>query len=212
MSGTLTSVPLLYSGRVRRASTLAEAAHRGITRKSGDRPYFLHLVSVTYLLGRAGADDDLVIAGWLHDAVEDTGMSLAQIEDEFGRRVASLVAAVTKVTHDADGEKIAKAEQIRVTEERMANADADIAALKAADLTGNLTDIVLDSRQYGHRHLTQVFGSDEKAEVKLSHYVRLADILLGRLAYFTAYPVIAEQLRARADEVRQILAVWQADR
>jgi (p)ppGpp synthase/HD superfamily hydrolase len=206
---TMSAVPLIYSGRVRRAIQLAEQAHRGVNRKSGDHPYFLHLVSVTQLLMAAGADDDLLCAGYLHDIVEDTSWSMSRLEDEFGQRVAFLVGAVTKQSVDPDGEKISKEDKHRVTEEKMAAADADTAALKAADLTANISDLVLDHAIGGYSHWQEVFGSRDKADFKVAHYLRLADILIGRLSYHAAYPVLAELLRKRATDLRDLYASWE---
>src|ERR1017187_10842263 len=88
-------IPFVYSGKVRQALQLAERVHRGQVRASGDHPYFLHPVAVASILIAAGADDDLVIAAFLHDAVEDTAMTSGEVEDKFGAKVAHLVDAVT---------------------------------------------------------------------------------------------------------------------
>jgi (p)ppGpp synthase/HD superfamily hydrolase len=195
---------------VRRALQLSEQAHRGDNRKNGDHPYHLHVVAVTQLLGAAGADDDLLIAGYLHDAVEDTDVTLTEIGDEFGGRVADLVEGVTKPTHDpASGQELSKQQINAITVETMSQATQDIVVLKAADLIANISDLVLDQQQQGYGHWRVVFRSDEHAEFKIRHYLTLADVLLGRLAHPPAYPLLTDVLRERADQLRRLFDTWE---
>ena len=84
------------------ATTVASDAHRGQKRKSGD-PYITHPLQVAAILIDWGMDIDTVIAGVLHDTVEDTEMTLEQIEAYFGRDVAFLVDGVTKVSQARAG-------------------------------------------------------------------------------------------------------------
>src|SRR3989344_3082427 len=81
--------------RVEEAVALAKKAHEGQTRGDGS-PYYLHPVAVAEILCGWGADADTVIAGILHDAVEDTSLTTQEIEKEFGKPVAALVEGVTK--------------------------------------------------------------------------------------------------------------------
>jgi guanosine-3',5'-bis(diphosphate) 3'-pyrophosphohydrolase len=86
---------------LRLASEAAEfAAHRhsGKARKGrGNEPYVNHLAEVANLLAAAteGKDAELVAAGWLHDTIEDTGVTAQELDKTFGQRVAGLVAEVT---------------------------------------------------------------------------------------------------------------------
>lgn len=81
---------------VKRAYSLAERAHAGQSRKSGES-YIQHPVEVAFLLADIGMDPDTVAAGLLHDVVEDSDIDLAKLTREFGPRVASLVDGVTKL-------------------------------------------------------------------------------------------------------------------
>jgi (p)ppGpp synthase/HD superfamily hydrolase len=206
-----THLPLIYSGRVRRALQLAERSHRGMNRKSGDHPYLLHPVAVATVLSAAGADDDLLCAAYLHDAVEDTELTLLAIEDEFGSRVARLVAGVTKTDTDERGAVLSREDKHRLVEERMADPETGIdeVALKGADLLTNISDLIMDQAQFGYAHWQEVFKGLERADFKLGHYLRLADIIVGRLAAAGAYPVLAEHLRARAGQLRDVRNAWQ---
>lgn len=80
----------------------AAQAHRGQKRASGE-PYLTHPLSVAGILADWTMDIDTVIAGVLHDTVEDTATTLTEIENFFGRDVAFLVDGVTKVTEARAG-------------------------------------------------------------------------------------------------------------
>jgi (p)ppGpp synthase/HD superfamily hydrolase len=80
------------------AAELAARRHNGMARKGrGNEPYINHLAEVANLLAAAtaGADAELVAAGWLHDTIEDTDTTREELSQKFGERVAGLVVEVT---------------------------------------------------------------------------------------------------------------------
>jgi guanosine-3',5'-bis(diphosphate) 3'-pyrophosphohydrolase len=79
------------------AIDIASTAHEGQKRKSGE-PYIIHPMAVAATLIDWGMDIDTVLAGVLHDTVEDTDLTLQQLESTFGKDVAFLVDGVTKVS------------------------------------------------------------------------------------------------------------------
>ncbi|MBC2367577.1 bifunctional (p)ppGpp synthetase/guanosine-3',5'-bis(diphosphate) 3'-pyrophosphohydrolase [Listeria booriae] len=79
-----------------RASEFAEKAHRGQRRKITGEPYFSHPRNVANLLRNAGFREEVVAAGFLHDVVEDTPVTLDEIRTAFGEDVARLVASHTE--------------------------------------------------------------------------------------------------------------------
>ncbi|GBF05064.1 (p)ppGpp synthetase I SpoT/RelA [Deinococcus aerius] len=84
--------------RVERAYAFARDAHAGVKRKSGE-PYITHPVAVATILARLGMDTDSLMAGLLHDTVEDVdGVTFDQIEREFGPDVRRIVEGETKVS------------------------------------------------------------------------------------------------------------------
>ncbi len=85
------------SERVARAVEMAKKAHEGQFRKTGE-PYIIHPMAVKKILEEWGMDEDTIIAGILHDTVEDTDLTLADIKAEFGESVAFLVDGVTKLS------------------------------------------------------------------------------------------------------------------
>ncbi|NLZ58281.1 MAG: bifunctional (p)ppGpp synthetase/guanosine-3',5'-bis(diphosphate) 3'-pyrophosphohydrolase [Corynebacterium sp.] len=84
--------------RLRKAINTASVAHRDHVRKGSGIPYVTHLFSVMYLLASVTDDEDVLIAGLLHDTLEDVPehYSATQLEQDFGPRVLSLVRDLTK--------------------------------------------------------------------------------------------------------------------
>lgn len=79
-----------------KAYNFAEAAHEGQVRNSGEK-YFVHPVHVAMLLADLSMDTATVIAGLLHDVIEDTNVGYDKIKEEFGEEIADLVDGVTKL-------------------------------------------------------------------------------------------------------------------
>ena len=102
------------------------------------RPYFNHLAKVAQLVTEAtrGDDPDLTIAAYLHDCIEDQGVTEAEIAARFGDDVANLVAAVT------DDKSLGKAERKSLVIAHAAHKSARAKLLKLADLVANLSDLL----------------------------------------------------------------------
>ena len=88
--------------RIDQAIKIAKKAHEGQFRKTGE-PYVIHPLAVKKILEDWGMDEDTVIAGVLHDTVEDTKLTLDDIRKEFGDSVAFLVDGVTKLSNARTG-------------------------------------------------------------------------------------------------------------
>ncbi len=79
-----------------RAYRFSEEAHRGQTRNSGD-PYVTHCVEVAKILADLQLDSTTVASGLIHDVVEDTKITVADVEREFGKEIAAIVDGLTKI-------------------------------------------------------------------------------------------------------------------
>lgn len=88
--------PEFDRGLIERAWKLAESAHSGQARESGE-PFIIHPLAVAEILTELEQDLETVAAGLLHDVVEDTEVTLEEIEKEFGPQIAQLVDGVTKL-------------------------------------------------------------------------------------------------------------------
>jgi len=82
--------------RITDAIMFAAKAHDGQMRKLSNNPYIFHITEVGQLLSYMTNDEDTIIAGLLHDTVEDTDVTMEQIEENFGRRVRELVEGETE--------------------------------------------------------------------------------------------------------------------
>ena len=123
--------------KIERAYHLADAAHGGQVRRSGD-PYISHPVSVAIILAGMGMDSDCICAALLHDVVEDTDISLDQIRKEFGNDVAVMVSGVTKLTNmPLSTKEEQQAENIRKMLLAM-NEDIRVILIKLADRLHNM--------------------------------------------------------------------------
>lgn len=119
-------------------------AHEGQFRKGTKIPFFVHPLNVAKILIQFECNDEIVIAGILHDTVEDTKISVTDIERNFGKKIADLVQGVTEPDKSKSWE-IRK----RHTIESLKNAPMDILLIHCADKLDNLTSIAEDIERSG---------------------------------------------------------------
>jgi (p)ppGpp synthase/HD superfamily hydrolase len=79
-----------------KAIEFAIVAHEGQLRKGSEIPYATHVISVGQILQEFGYEDSAIIAGILHDTIEDTSTAIDEIEVEFGQTVAKIVQGCTE--------------------------------------------------------------------------------------------------------------------
>ena len=122
---------------IERAYLMAEEAHRGQMRKSGD-PFITHPLGVALIVAQLGLDETSIMAALLHDAVEDTELTLVEVEQTMGFDVASLIDGLTKL----DKIRFRSAEQSRAENIRkmiIATArDIRVLLIKLADRLHNM--------------------------------------------------------------------------
>lgn len=121
-----------------KAYEIALRLHEGQFRKSGE-PYIIHPIAVAKILAGFGMDNETVIAGLLHDVVEDTDYTREQLVNDFDEKIAALVDGVTKlgnISYDASSEKI-QAENFRKMFLAMSK-DIRVLIIKLADRLHNM--------------------------------------------------------------------------
>ena len=148
---------------IRKAYLLASKLHEGQFRQSGE-PYISHPLYVSYILACTYNDVETIIAGLLHDTVEDTNITLKEIESIFGSNVARLVDGVSKLKGLNFSSKSEKVEANTAKILRAINEDIRVVAIKCADRLHNMLTIGFKSE----------FKQKENALETIDLYVPLA--------------------------------------
>jgi len=146
--------------------------HAGRQRKGTVVPYVVHPLAVGIILAGAGCSDQVIAAGILHDTLEDTPITVDEIQDMFGHKVASLVVACSEPDKSLPW-AIRKQDFIA----SMKNAPLDVRVITCADKLHNLRSMVRDLEALGD-DLWKRFnrGREEQAW----YYEKLAEILCKR--------------------------------
>jgi (p)ppGpp synthase/HD superfamily hydrolase len=126
-----------YSPKLYDAIALAARAHYRQVRKGTEVPYIVHPLAVAGILIRANCPEHLVIAGILHDTLEDTPVTLGEIRSQFGREVADLIVALSEPDKKAPWEE-RKEHTIAYLEQK---ATPDVLLVAVADKLDNMRAI-----------------------------------------------------------------------
>ncbi len=129
---------------IHKAIEFAVIAHQGQTRKGTDIPYIVHPFEVAQLVTAAGADESLIVAGLLHDTLEDTAITAEDIFHAFGGEVLRLVKS-----NSEDKSKSWELRKQHTLEYLKMNATYEEALLALADKLSNLRSIAADIRAHG---------------------------------------------------------------
>lgn len=147
-----------------RAFATAETAHAGQLRKSGD-PYITHPVAVAEILAELGLDIATIAAALLHDTVEDTPYSLAEVKKDFGDEIAGLVDGVTKLDKLTYG----------------ANAEAETVRKMVVAMSRDIRVLVIKLCDRLHNARTWQYVSVESAQRKARETIDIYAPLANRL-------------------------------
>ena len=126
------------------AIEVAAKAHRDQVRKGTDIPYISHPYAVGLLLSKAGYSDEQVIAGILHDTVEDTKMTLNDIHEQFGEEIATIVKGCSEPDKSLSWE-----ERKRHTIEFLKTATMETLMVSCADKLHNIRAMASDFKHMG---------------------------------------------------------------
>ncbi len=128
--------------KLEEAIIYATIMHQGKVRKMGEVPYILHPLEVSHILSTMTDDEDVITAGILHDIVEDTDGTLAEIEKRFGKRVAELVDSESENKYPdenpSDSWKRRKEESLNVLSN---SSDEGVQMLWLADKLANIRSL-----------------------------------------------------------------------
>ena len=136
---------------IERAIKRASLLHKGQSRKSEkDVPYITHLFSVAALLSTYVDKEDVIVAGLLHDTLEDTPYGEDELENEFGPEIKKIVLSVTEATY-REKEKIMFSWKERKDRylEKLRVAEAPALMVATADKIHNLQTIIDDFKKHG---------------------------------------------------------------
>ena len=190
------------------AYDLAQNYHAGQFRLTGD-PFITHPLAVALILAEYGLDAETIAAGLLHDTVEDTDLTLAEVESMFGKNVARITDGVTKldgIAFDLTREE-AQAETIRKMVVSMAQ-DVRVLIIKLADRLHNLRTIYplpAEKQQSKARESLEIYAP-------LAHRLGFQEVkhemenLCFRILYPGRYREIEELIRLRAPEREAVIS------
>ena len=204
-----------------KAYDTAKAAHEGQFRKSGEA-YVTHPLAVARIVAGLGLDDITIPAALLHDAVEDTGMTLADVEQEFGAQVRHLVDGVTKIERlQFDSKEAQQAATVRKVLVAMAR-DLRVIIIKLSDRLHNMRTLAAmpDWKQQriaeetlevyaplahrlGMQDLRQQLEDLAFATQKPKHYAEIDHMVTMRAPERDLYLMqVLEEVRGRIKELR----------
>jgi len=158
------------NARLEKAIIFATELHSGQRRKGTIRPYILHPMETLEILNSMGADSNLLIAGVLHDTIEDTNATEEQIRAEFGDDVVELVC-----NHSEDKSKSWEERKQHAIEE-LECADKRLKMLVMADKVSNLRSMFRDYKRIGNQ-LWKRFNAP--VEKQAWYYSGIQDALFG---------------------------------
>ncbi len=190
---------MIYTDAVKKAIIFAIKTHevyKKQKRKGTDVAYITHPLSVGLILALAGAEEDVVVAGILHDTIEDSAkhkrVDAKMITARFGRKVAYLVMSVTEKNKDLPWEA-RKKEAV----EQIADFSHGSLLIKAADTLNNGSEIIDSFRRYGKGIFKRFNASQEKI---VAHYLEVIEAIIGRWPEI----VLREDLIHLAEEFRRL--------
>ncbi len=137
-----------------KARIFAVAAHSAVAqlRKYTNEPYIVHPAEVVSILKTAPHTEAMIAAAWLHDVVEDTGVTIETIRAEFGSEVSDLVGWLTDVSRPDHGNRAARK---AVDRAHTASAPAEAQTIKCCDLISNTRSIVRHDPEFARTYLAE---------------------------------------------------------
>ena len=158
-----------------RAIIFAVRAHAGTERRGKGFPYIVHPMEAVEIVATMTKDQELLAAAVLHDTVEDTDTTVEQIREEFGDRIASLVASESDIVLDGLPAEDSWHARKHAAIDRLAHASHDAKIVALGDKLSNMRAIARDYAQQGDA-LWNLFHAKDPKDHEW-HYRGLADAL-----------------------------------
>jgi len=158
----------MFSQKMMEALEFSSFAHKDQQRKGAQIPYISHPFGVALLLQQAGYGENVIIAGILHDIVEDTEYTSEDIALKFGSEIAILVAGVTE-----DKTIISPTERHQKYLDTIKNSSAEVNAISAADMLYNRLSTIKDLKN--GVNIYEILKTNKEEYLKIG-YKRLAII------------------------------------
>lgn len=143
--------------QLKKALSIAIQYHGGQTRKAGKEPYLTHIFSVTLFLSKHGANNTTLIAGILHDIIEDTPYTPEMLRQDFGDEVTSIVLELT------ENKALSWEERKKNYIEHLKNASKSAKMICAADKLDNLLSLTVEFEKQGEEVWKHFNASKEKS-------------------------------------------------
>jgi len=141
------------TSRMQSAMIFAMERHAEQKRKYTGEPYWKHLAEVAAITQSAShVTGEMITAAWLHDTIEDTDVTEAEIRERFGDDVAEMVVGLTDVSKPEDGNRSVRKELDR---DHLAKGDYRIQTIKVADLISNTSSIVDNDPSFAKLYLKE---------------------------------------------------------
>ena len=159
-----------------RAIIFAVKAHAGTERRGKGFPYIVHPMEAMEIVATITPDQELLAAAALHDTVEDTDVTVDQLREEFGERIANLVAAESDVLVEGVSEEDSWHHRKQVAIDRLAKAPHDAKIVALGDKLSNMRAIARDYDELGDKLWDRFHAPGGRADHEW-HYRGLAQSL-----------------------------------
>lgn len=164
---------------VEEAKEFAREAHRDQFRKYKNEAYIEHPIRVAALVRTVAHTTEMLCAAYLHDVVEDTDVTIENIEERFGKKVAELVHELTDQYVKENYRHLNRSKRKENEVERQSKISSDAKTVKLADVIDNTRDIVENDRDFARRYVPEMeamvealYGGDFKLFMKACYEVQ----------------------------------------
>jgi (p)ppGpp synthase/HD superfamily hydrolase len=185
-----------YTHRIEKALKKAAYLHRDQIRKSMETmPYITHPFAVAIILSNYTDDEDIIIAGLLHDTIEDADYTPAELEKDFGKRVREIVMGVTETKDDDEGKELPWKVRKEAYIAGLASDSRESLLLCAADKIHNMRNQLDDFDKDGDASFSMFNSTPEE---RMWYHRAVLDVLRSKLDS----PILVEYQRLLKESSR----------